>query len=144
MSNRSPIYNLLHQQIKSCADHLLAISKKQKISSEKEEKLILERLKELHQFASKLRPDVHYHPLSKLKYYLENTVICYQDEHHRLLSIRLLEAISLLKIPVPVRADFQFKSSIVNSLKHHFLDHFFKDVRPGGPLFRKLIEIKKI
>lgn len=142
MNNRSPIYSLLHQEIKACADHLLEMSQNQEFSREKDSEHILGRLIELHQFASKIRSDDHYHPLSELKHYLENTMLRYQDEQNRLLSMRLSEAISLLGIPT--QTDIKFKHSIASSLMNHFLDHFFKDVKPGGPLFRKLTEIKRI
>jgi hypothetical protein len=142
MSNRSPIYNLLHQEIKACADHLLEMSQKQGFSSEKDGEHILGRLNELHQFASKVRVDERYHPLSELKHYLENTMLRYQDEQNRFLSMRLSEAISLLGIPT--QTDVKFKPSIVHSLMNHFLNHFLEDVKPGRPLFRKLIEIKRI
>jgi hypothetical protein len=142
MSNRSPIYTLLHQEIKACADHLLEMSQSQEFSSEKDGEHILGRLNELHQFALKVRSDEHYHPLSELKHYLENTMLCYQDEQNQFLSMRLSEAISLLG--VPTQTDVKFKSSIVSSLMNHFLSHFLEEAKPGRPLFRKLTEIKRI
>jgi replicative superfamily II helicase len=142
MSNCSPIYDLLHQEIKACADHLLEISQKKDLSAEKDSEHILERLNELHHFASKVRSDGRYHPLNELKKYLENTMIRYQDEQNRLLSMRLSEAVSLLGIPT--QTEMKFKSEIVRSLKDHFFCHFRENSKPGHPLFRKLVEIKKI
>jgi len=142
MSNRSPIYNLLHQEIKACADHLLEASQKQERSSEKDSEQILDWLNELHQFASKIRSSERYHPLCVLKQYLENTMLRYQDEQNRSLSMRLSEAISLLAIPT--QTEMKFKPTIVRSLLNHFLVHFRENAKPGRPLFRKLVEIKKI
>src|SRR5262249_31108775 len=117
-------------------------SQKQELSSEKDSIPILERLHELHQFASKVRSEEQYHPLSELKQYLESTVVCYQDEQKRTLSMRLSEAISLLGIPV--QTEIKFKPAIVRSLLQQFLKHFRESIKPGRPLFRKLIEIKRI
>ncbi|MGC1878363.1 MAG: hypothetical protein WA347_04250 [Rhabdochlamydiaceae bacterium] len=142
MSNRSPIYDMLHQEIKACADQLLEMSQKQEFSPEKDAEHVLERLNELHKFASKVRSDERYHPLSELKHYLENTMLRYQDEQNQLLSMRLSEAISLLGIPT--QTEVKFKPSIVRSLMNHFLSHFREDAKPGRPLFRKLLEIKRI
>src|SRR6267154_4348124 len=122
MGNRSPIYNLLHQEIKACADHLLEISQRQELSSDKDSEVILDRLNELHQFASKVKSDERYHSLSALKHYLENTMLRYQDEQNRLFSMRLSEAISLLGIPA--QSNVKFKHMIVRSLLNHFLIHF--------------------
>jgi hypothetical protein len=142
MSNHSPIYNLLHQEIKACADHLLEMSQKKELSAEKDSGHILERLNELHQFASKVRSDERYHPLSELKKYLENTMLRYHDQQNRFLSMRLSEAISLLAIPS--QTEIKFKPEIVRSLLDHLLNHFRENSKPGRPLFRKLVEIKKI
>ncbi len=142
MKNRSPIYNLLHQEIKACAEHLLEMSQDKELSLEKGAEHILNRLLELHQFASKVRADEHYHPLSELKHYLENTMLRYQDDQNRLQTMRLSEAISLLGIPSP--SDIKFKPSIVRSLTSYFVRHFLEESKPGRPLFRKLSEIRKI
>jgi|ERR1700722_10526113 len=142
MSNRSPIYNMLHQEIKGCADHLLQMNERQELSLEKDSVQILERLHELLRFASKVRPEQPYHPLSALKQYLESTMLSYQDEQNRPLTIRLSEAIFLLG--TPVQSAMNFKPTIVRSLLRHFLNHFRESVKPGRPLFRKLAEIKKI
>jgi hypothetical protein len=142
MSNRSPIYNLLHQEIKTCADQLLEISKKKELSEETDSEHILERLKELHHFASKVRSDKCYYPLSELKKYLENTMIRYQDEHNRPFCMRLSETIFLLRIPM--QTEVKFKPKIVRSLRDNFFRHFRENSKPGCPLFRKLVEIKKI
>jgi hypothetical protein len=142
MSNHSPIYNLLHQEIKACADQLLEMSQKKELSIEKDSEPILQRLNELHHFASKVRSDERYHPLNELKKYLENTMIRYQDEQNRLLCMRLSEAVSLLGIPT--QTEIKFKSEIVHSLMDHFFRHFRENSKPGRLLFRKLVEIKKI
>ena len=142
MKNHSPIYNLFHQEIKACAEHLLEMSQNKELSLEKDAGHVLSRLLELHQFASKVRADEHYHPLSELKHYLENTMLRYQDELSRLQSMRLSEAISLLGVPSP--ADIKFKPAIVRSLTHYFVRHFLEESKPGRPLFRKLSEIKKL
>jgi replicative superfamily II helicase len=141
MGNRSPIYSMLHQEIKACADQLLEMSQKQEFSPEKDAEHVLERLNELHQFSSKIRSDERYHPLSELKRYLENTMLCYQDEQNQLLSMRLSEVLSLLGT---TQTEVKFKPSIVRSLMNHFISHFREDTKPGRPLFRKLLEIKRI
>jgi len=140
MSNRSPIYNMLHQEIKTSADHLLELSLKKESPQDKEQ--ILGRFNELYQFASKVRRDEHYHPLEEFKNYLENTMLGYKDDRQRALTMRLSEAVCLLGIPE--ESDVKFKPSIVRSLTNQFLKHFFEDAKPGRPLFRKLTEIKKI
>jgi hypothetical protein len=142
MRNRSPIYNMLDQEIKACAAHLLEMSQKLEFSAEKDGEHVLGRLNELHGFATKIREDSHYHPLSELKSYLENTMVRYVDEQKSLHSMRLSEAISLLGIPA--QSDMQFKPEIVRSLLNHFVRLFLEEVKPGRPLFRKLIEIKKL
>ncbi len=142
MNNRSPIYDLLHQEIKTCADQLLEVSQNKQPPSEKDSEHILERLSELHHFASKVRSDERYHPLNELKKYLENTMICYHDEQNRLFSMRLSEAVSLLMIRTQTQV--KFKPNIIRSLMDHFLRHFRENSKPGSPLFRKLVGIKKI
>ena len=136
---------MLHQEIKACADHLLEMSQKQEFSAEKEGEHVLGRLNELHQFATKIREDTRYHPLRELKHYLENTMVRYMDEQKSLHSMRLSEAISLLGISSQTpTAVSKFKPVIVRSLLDHVLCLFLKEVKPGRPLFRKLIEIKKL
>lgn len=142
MKNHSPIYNLLHQEIKACADHLLEISQKEDFSSEKDGQHVLGRLNELHQFSLKMRSEEHYHPLSELKNYMESTMLRYQDDQKQLLTMRLSEAISLLGIPP--EPGIKFKASIVRSLMNHLVRHFLEEVKPGRPLFRKLSKIKQI
>jgi hypothetical protein len=142
MKNHSPIYNLLHQEIKTCADHLLEISQKQGFSAEEDGDRILGKLNELHQFSMKMCSEEHYHPLSELKNYLESTMLGYQDDQKLHLTMRLSEAISLLG--VPPEPGIKFKSTIVNSLMHHLVRHFLKEVKPGRPLFRQLNEIKQL
>lgn len=142
MKNHCPIYNLLHQEIRTCADHLLEMSQEKEFSLEKNTKQVLERMLELHGFASRVRTDAYYKPLCDLKKYLENTMLRYQDEQHRLQTMRLSEAIALIGIPSPT--DMKFKPSILRSLIHFFVRHFLEDTKPGRPLYRKLTEIKKI
>jgi hypothetical protein len=142
MKNHSPIYNMLHQEIKACADHLIEMSQCKEISLEKDVEQVLGRFLELHEFSCRVRADVHYHPLSELKHYLENTMLCYQDDQNHLQSMRLSEAISLLGLPS--QTEIKFKSSIVRSLTNYFLRHFLEEAKPGRPLFRKLTEIKKL
>ncbi len=141
MRNHFPIYNLLHQEIKACANHLLELSQSKELSVQKDVEHILGRLMELHQFAIKVRSDEHYHPLTDLKYYLENTMLRFQDDQDRLQSMRLSEAISLLGQPAEMDRDF--KPSIVKSLTAFFFEHFVENCKPGRPLFKKLAEIKR-
>jgi hypothetical protein len=133
---------MLHQEIKSCADHLLEIGQKQELSIEKEGEHILERLNELRDFAQKMRSEEHYHPLSELKQYLESTMLGYQDDQKCHLTMRLSEVICLLG--TPPEPGVQFKPSIVRSLMKHLVQHFLKEAQPGRPLFQKLQEIKKL
>ncbi len=142
MKNYSPIYDLLHQEIKTCAAHLLQISQKQEFSIEKDGENILGKLNELQQFATKIRSEEHYHPLNDLKDYFESTMLRYQDDQKRLLTMRLSEAISLLG--VPPEPGVTFKASIVQSLMNHLVRHFFENIKPGRALFQKLNEIKQI
>ncbi len=142
MKNHSPIYNLLHNEIRACAGHLLEISQTPEATQGDHAEHIVSRLYELHQFAAKVRPDERYLPLSDYKEYLENTMVKYQDDEHRLQSMRLSEAISLLGLPS--QTDMEFKPSIVRSLTKHLVRHFHQDVKPGRPLFRKLVDINKL
>ena len=142
MRNYPPIYNLLHQEIKACADHLLEMSQKPEFCADQDGTHVLGRLNDLHQFANKIRSDEHYMPLSELKAYLENTMLCFEDDQNQLHSMRLSEAISLLGFPE--QTDIPFKPSIVKSLLQHFVSHFLENVKPGRPLFRRLHDIKKI
>ncbi len=59
MKNHSPIYNLLHHEIRACADHLLEISQNPETGSEHDAGHIVGRMYDLHQFALKVRPDEH-------------------------------------------------------------------------------------
>lgn len=138
MKYHSPIYDLLHQEIRECASHLLKIGHDK--ASEKSAKAMMSKLLELHQFASRVHQDERYLPLVELKMYLEQTMLCYQDDENLTQSMRLSEAIALLSTPV----DMKFKPSIVSSLTQFFVRHFLKESKPGRPLHRKLSEIKKI
>ncbi len=142
MKHHSPIYDLLHQEIKACANHLLEMSQKQQFSEEKDAEHVLGRLHELLQFSLKIRSDEHYHPLSELKDYLENTMLGYQDDQKRLLTMRLSEAVFLLG--TPPEPPIEFKASMVRSLTKYLVRHFLEESKPGRPLFRKLQDIKKI
>lgn len=142
MRNRSPIYSLFHQEIRACAEHLLEISQNKKLCAEKSAEHILNRMRELHQFASKVRPTEHYHALYALKHYLENTMIPYLDEEKSHQSMRLSEAISLLGIPS--QTEMQFQPVIVNSLTSQFVEHFLEEAKPGRPLHRNLNDIKRL
>jgi hypothetical protein len=51
MKNHSPIYNMLHQEIKACADHLIEMSQCKEISLEKDVEQVLGRFLELHEFS---------------------------------------------------------------------------------------------
>jgi hypothetical protein len=73
---------------------------------------------------------------------MEHTMLRYQDEQKRPLTMRLSEAVSLLG--TPSEPGIQFKPSIVRSLMNYLVRHFFEEVKPGRPLFRKLNEIKQI
>lgn len=134
MRNPSPIYNLLHQEIKACAEHLLEQGQIKTPDSAS----ILQRLNELLEFAGKVRPDEHYHPLRELKVYLENTTLNYEDGRNNFMTIRLSEVVALLGKKT------EFKYPAASCLTKYFLDHFLKVAKPGGSLFQKLTEIKKI
>jgi hypothetical protein len=142
MKNCSPIYHLLHREMKACAGDLLKMSQNKELCHDQDPEPILDRLVQLHQFASKVRADKHYRPLSELKSYLENTMLGYQDEYNRMQSMRLSETIFLLTIPST--SEMKFKPCIVHSLKSYFVRHFLENSQPGWPLFRKLREIKHI
>lgn len=142
MKHNSPIYSLLHHEIRACADHLLEISQNPEMGSEIDAEHIVGRMYDLHQFASKVRPDEHYYPLCDFKEYLESTMVSYQDDQNQLQSIRLSEAVSLLGLPS--QSGMEFKPSIVGSLVKHLVQHFHQNVKPGRPLFRKLQAIKKV
>jgi hypothetical protein len=142
MRNHSPIYSLFHHEIRACAEHLLEMSQNKKLCVEKSAAHILGRMRELHQFASKVRPTEHYNALYALKHYLENTMLPYQDEEKSYQAMRLSEAIALLGIPV--QAEMQFQPAIVTSLTNQFVQHFLEEAKPGRPLHKNLIDIKRL
>jgi hypothetical protein len=142
MKHRSPFYSLLHSEIHACADHLLEISQFSDDTPELNADAIIGKLYELQQFAEKIRPEERYLPLTEYNAYLENTMVKYQDDLHSLQTIRLSEAVSLLGLGS--QSEYEFKPSIVRSLTKQLMRHFNQDIKPGRPLFRKLVEIKKI
>ncbi len=142
MKHHSPIYSLIHQEIKTCADHLLGMTQKPDFSPEKEGEEILGKLNELHQFSLKIRSEEHYHPLSDLKNYLEHTMIRYYDEQKTVLTMRLSEAISLLGVQSEPK--IKFKAAIVRSLMGQLVHHFQEEVKPGRTLHRRLNDLKSL
>lgn len=137
MRIRSPIYSLLHQEIKACANHLLEISQKLDFSLKEDTTHVLGRLFELHQFACQAQEHEYYLPLYELKEYLYTVMIPFQDDKHCLHSIRFSEALSLLRTPLEI----EFDPAIIRSLLNHFIGHFLQETKPGRPLFRKLTEV---
>ncbi|MBS0621200.1 MAG: hypothetical protein JSS61_07075 [Verrucomicrobia bacterium] len=146
MRNRSPVYDLLHQEIKACAAHLLELSQNLDFSKEIDGKHVVERLNELRFFALKIRRDERYHPLLDLKIYLENTMLPYHDGKERIYTIRLSEAVALLAKGelAESAANALFKPELAQSLFHHLVTHFLQECRPGYPLFYKLLELHRI
>ena len=139
MKRISPIYDLLHQEIKACADHLIQTCHSQDFTFDIDSKHILARTHELHQFAKKMREAEHYHPLSDLKHYFENTMVPYHDNQNKMQSMRLSEAVEILHhFPdqLPNRAS---KSLLVNCI-HHMIE----EIKPGRSLFKKLRDLNKI
>jgi hypothetical protein len=142
MKHPSPVYHLLHQEIKACAEHLLEMGQKQQKFTEKGGQQILNKMGELQQFATKMPSKEHYLPLCAWKNYLEQTVLCYNDEQKRVLSMRLSEAIALLNMQT--KGVSFFKPIIIQSLTSQLLRLFWTNIKPGRPLFKKLIQIKKM
>lgn len=142
MRYQSPIYNLIHQQIKACAERLLEVGQTQEICVKQGSSQILDRMSELHQFASKVRANEHYSALYALKHYLENTMLLYKDAENRAQTMRLSEVLSLLGSPSQTEQEFQ--PAIVGSLTDHFIRHFLEEMKPGRSLFKNLTDIKKI
>ncbi len=142
MSNRFPIYDLLHQEIRACATHLLELCKTPYLCAETEGPHILSRLKELHDFSQKIYRDNHYHPLFDLQHYLENTMLPFSDEQQRDQSIRLSEAVSLLAKP-PIELS-HLDEKIVRSLRNHCIRHFQEEIQPGRRLHGTLKELKAL
>ncbi len=142
MNNRSPIYSLFHQEIKACVERLLEICHNKSSSEENDAKHILDRLQDLSQFASKVRSNEHYLALYTLKHYLENTMLLYLDEQKKPQSMRLSEALSLLR--ASSQEEIQFQPVIVNSLTEHLIRHILEETQPGRPLFKNLNELKKL
>lgn len=144
----SPFYNLLHHEIKACADHLLETCLAPHFSYPIDSIHILERLSELHQFSKKVRSEEHYHPLTHLKYYLENTMLPFQDGKSQLHSIRLSEAIEILALPhfqlIWRGKDEEMDPHMCRSLHKKCIEHCIEEIQPGKDLFRTLLEIKKI
>jgi hypothetical protein len=142
VGNRFPIYDLLHQEIKACANHLLEVCNNQRLSVETDGQHILSRLKELHDFSQRFRTGNHYHPLFDLKDYLENTMLPFIDEKKRWQSMRLSEAVSLLAQP-PLQLGY-LDATIVTSLFNHCIHHFKDEIQPGRRLYKTLKEINSI
>lgn len=142
MKIRYPIYNLLHQEVKACADHLLEMSQNSAFSVQKDIEHVLGRLTELLKFASKIKPNDHYSPLCEFKDYIENTMVKYQDEQNRYQTMRLSEVIVLLGAPGEMQG--KFAENVVSSLTKYFMLHFQEESQPGRPLFRKLHALKRL
>lgn len=139
MRYASPIYDLLHQEIKACADHLMETCQNQHFTFDKDSRHIVERIVELHQFSKKIRENNHYHPLSDLKHYLENTMISFQDVQKKTQSMRLSEAVDIL-----YQSWSQMETAIYRSLQVNCIHHLIEEIRPGRPLFKKLRDIKML
>jgi hypothetical protein len=138
----APIYDLLHQEIKGSAEHLLEISQKRPFSLERDSGYVLERFRELQDFTMRYSLSESYHPLIDLKRYLEFTMISYYDDQKRLLTMRFSEAVGILELSTD--AEYNFKEQTVHSLLQHFVKHFLEESRPGKPLFKMLMELHKL
>lgn len=142
MRCQSPIYSLLHQEIKACAEHLLEMGSRPDLTMSQDVQHILARLNELQDFAGKVHEEERYLPLKELKQYLENTMVCFEDMHHKLYSMRLSEMLGILCSRTYESVSFEPK--VVHSVLSHFFRHFQEQAKPGHSLFYKLNKIKKL
>ena len=130
-------YNLLHQEIKACAEHVFEISSKKDANINNDYHHIVSRLHDLYQISKKVQMEERYLSLVELKTHLESTTLCFENQElNTLHSIRLSEAISILAL-----SEGASKSSsepTYHSLKQHFLNYFMQNIQPDQTLFRKL------
>lgn len=130
-------YNLLHQEIKACAQHIFEISNKKDANISNDYYPIVARLHDLYQISKKVQIEERYLSLVELKNYLENTTLCFENQAlNTLHSMCLSEAISILALP-------EGKEKCLNkptyrSLKQYFLSYFIQNIQPEQTLFRKL------
>lgn len=138
-----PYYNMLHQEIKACAEHVFEISGKKDSNINNDCLHVIARLNDLYQISKKVQIEERYLSLIELKTHLENTILCFENQElNTLHSIRLSEAISILAL-------LEGEKKCVNepayhSLKEHFLSYFLHNIQPEQTLFRKLKALKDL
>lgn len=132
-----PYYNLLHQEIKACAEHVFEITAKKDANIHNDYHHIVARLHDLYQISKKVQAEERYLSLVELKAHLENTTLCFENQElNTLHSICLSEAISILSSPEGEKKCLN--EPTYRSLKQHFLSYFTQNIQPEQALFRKL------
>lgn len=130
-------YNLLHQEIKACAEHVFEITGKKDANINNDYHHIVARLHDLYQISKKVQIEERYLSLVELKAHLENTTLCFENQElNTLHSICLSEAISILALPEEAKKCLN--EPTYRSLKQHFLSYFIQNIQPEQALFRKL------
>ncbi|PWU15954.1 MAG: hypothetical protein C5B45_01610 [Chlamydiae bacterium] len=136
-------YNLLHQEIKACAEHVFEISNKKDVNINDDYLHVVARLHDLYQISKKVQIEERYLFLVELKTHLENTTLCFENQElNTLHSIRLSEAISILALPEGEKK--YLNKPTYHSLKERFLSYFLQNIQPEQTLFRKLKALKDL
>ena len=117
----SPIYHLLHQEIKRSVDTLLQLSQEDICSDQ-----ILLNFCELLILGGKMGKAEIPHPLIEVKEYLERTTLSYSDGKVKGLMIRISEAIIILSQGSP-------ELKIHRVLLMHFHKYFLKNASREEP-----------
>lgn len=142
MTYPSSIYNLLHQELKACADHLFEMFHLPSHILEDQSEHILCRLRELQKSSEKVCLKTHYHPLTELKHHLENTTIAYEDASNQLQSIPLSEALCFLT--EIQQGNCHLEPVVKTSLLKQCMNHIYNEMQPGHSIHRVLGEIKAL
>lgn len=136
-------YNLLHQEIKACAEHVFEISNNKEANLHKDCQHVVARLHDLYQICKRVQTEERYLSLLELKTHLETTTLCFENQElNTLHSIRLSEAISILALPEGSKKCLSEPTYC--SLKQHFLCYFMENIQPEQVLFQKLKALKDL
>lgn len=136
-------YNLLHQEIKACAEHVFEISGKKDANLHHDCHHVVARLYDLYQISKRVQTEERYLSLVELKTLLETTTLCFENQAlNTLHSIRLSEAISILALPEGPKKCANEPTYC--SLKQHFLCYFMQNIQPEQILFRKLKALRDL
>ena len=136
-------YNLLHQEIKACAEHVRDISNTKDVNINNDYPHVGARLYDLYQISKKVQIEERYLSLVELKTHLESTTLCFENQElNTVHSIRLSEAISILALAEGEKKCLN--ESTYHSLKERFLKYLLQNIQLEQTLFRKLKALKDL